>query len=181
MQCRWAQVLIFLRTDCLDEAFNSRQRFLHHHRHPLGIGVHLVLELQGIIRHDAIEKEGIKRQVVFFSQPWKDRVEPLGVIVTHIRRRHNADQQHGYVAFLETGNNGIEVLFRLFRRDAPQRVIGAELQNDPVGSIGNRPFRPGEPPGGGITGDTGVRDRDIDALRLQCSFKLCRVAVGGGS
>ena len=71
------------------------------------------------------------------------------------------------------------------RVEPAQHVVGAELEDHPVGAVGHRPVEPVEPAGGGVAGDARIGDLDLVALGLQGALQhgreggLLRQAVAG--
>ena len=90
------------------------------------------------------------------------------------------------VARLQASEQPVECVAGNRRVDAAKRIIGAELDDDEHGAIGNRPVEPGGTGGGGVARHAGIGDLCIDAFLDQGRFEaggeiftLCQAKAGG--
>ncbi len=67
----------------------------------------------------------------------------------------------------------------MFRADAAQHVVGAEFEDDELGSVRDRPVEPRQPAGGGVAGHAGIGDHDIVTLVAQRLLKFFRETLAG--
>ncbi len=123
-------------------------------------------------RRDAVEEEGIEQRSIFGGEIGVDRVEGIGVVGAHIGRRLHAGEKHGNVPLLEPGKDAVERVACHRRADAAKRIVGAELEDDRVGILADRPVDPGEPVAGGVARDTGIGHGYVVAAIAQGSLQL---------
>ena len=64
-----------------------------------------------------------------------------------------------------------ERLFRLARVCAAQHVVGAEFDDHRIRPLGNAPIKSSEAARGGVAGNAGVGDLDVQSLRFQRSLQ----------
>ncbi len=141
---------------------------------PFGIGVHAVtLHQAGIERH-AIEEERVEHHIVALGEIAIDRAELLDIVLAEIARRLHAGEQHRQVLRLQALDNLLQRLFGRLRRQALQRVIGAELDDHSTCFRRHRPIEPIEPVRCRIAGHAGIGDGHVVTLGLQRLLELRR-------
>ena len=89
------------------------------------------------------------------------------VFPSEVAGGQHSGQEHRQAAFGECGKQPVQVRACNRRVDRPQGVVGPQRDDHRVGTIGERPFEPGESAGGGVTRNAGVDDACIDAALAQ--------------
>ena len=116
---------------------------------------------------------------MLLGQIGEDGVETGGVIGAQIGRRQHAGQQDGAAPLLQAGEDGIKAGLGGGGVEAAQRIIGAQLDDDNIGIVGQHPIEPGEAAGHGVAGDAAIDDRGVDAGPLQRPAELGREPIVG--
>ena len=135
---------------------------------------------QAEVGGDAVEEEGIEQHAVFGRQLGIDALEGLIVIGAEIGRRAHAAQQNGDMAVGQALEDLVQGVARHLRIDPAQHVVGAELEDDGVGSRRHRPVEAGKPVGGGIAGNAGILDLRGDSLVGKRGLQARHEAILGG-
>ncbi len=115
----------------------------------------------------AVEEERIEQDPVLGGQSGIDGVEARLVFRPQVGRRQHAGQQNGNAAFPELADNGIEIGPRCIRVQAPERVVGAKLDDRRRRIVGQRPVEPRPAAGRGVARDAGVDHPHPQALLSQ--------------
>ena len=112
---------------------------------------------------DAIEEEGVEEGAVARRQFLVDRVEGGAIVAAEIGRGDHAGEQDRQSAVAETGEQPVEGVAGDRRIDAAEGIVGAELDDDGVGVVADRPVEAGETVARGIAGDPGIDDHHVTA------------------
>src|SRR6185503_11459886 len=107
------------------------------------------------------------KDAVFLSETREERVEFLPVVGSEISRREHAGEEDGKLALLELGEDLVEGLLGFLWIDAPQRVVGAKLDDDAVNLSRERPVEPLGAGAAGIARHPGIGYHDIVTLGLE--------------
>ena len=121
---------------------------------------------------DAIEEERIEGDVVFVGEALVDAVELGRVVGAHVGRRHHAGEKRGLVAGLKLGEDLVEIALGDLRRDAAQRVVGAQFDDDEIGLLRHRPFQPRQATAGGVARHARIGDAGVVAGIAQGRLQL---------
>ncbi len=113
------------------------------------------LEIAGVGGHP-VEEEGIEGNVVAFGEFAVDGGEGPAVRSAEIGRCQHAGEQHGDTPGLRPLEDEGEIVAHLGHRQRPQRIVGAELEEEMGGTVGQHPIDAGPAAGGGIAGDAGI-------------------------
>ena len=119
----------------------------------------------------AVEEERIKRRFIFCGQLREDLVEGARVGLAEAWRCEHAGDQYFNMPRGKLGEDRIERLAGDGGIGATQHVIGAELQNDSIGAIGERPIEPRQAARGCVAGDAGIDDVYIEPIFVQSLLK----------
>ena len=79
---------------------------------------------------------------------------------------------------LEAAQDAVERSARHVRIEPAQHVVGAELDDDGIGSIRHRPVEPGKPAGCRVAGNAGILDFRRNAFRRQRLLQPGDEAIG---
>lgn len=117
-----------------------------------------------ISRH-SFEKKRIQQNIMLLCKAGINRREGFGVFAAEIGRCQHARKQDRDAAFIEMGKDRGQVCQGRSGVQAPQGVVGAELNNYGIRCArrhaAERPVQPREPAGGGVAGHACINDNDI--------------------
>jgi hypothetical protein len=116
---------------------------------------------------DAVEEEGIEQDAILASQVGIDRLEGAAVIRAEIGRCPHAGEEDSDPPRGQPAHDLGQRDARHLGVDAPQHVVGAELEDHGVGTLRHRPVKTGKAAGGGVAGDPGIADLNRQALGAQ--------------
>ena len=130
-----------------------------------------------ISRH-SFEKKRIQQNIMLLCKAGINRREGFGVFAAEIGRCQHARKQDRDAAFIEMGKDRGQVCQGRTGVQAPQGVVGAELNNYGIRCArrhaAERPVQPRESAGGGIAGHAGVDDGDVAMSRAKGLLQLGR-------
>ena len=108
------------------------------------------------------------------GEPRVDRVEARAVVPPEVAGGHHSGEEHREAVFGECAEQPIQVRMGDRRVDCAQGIVCPERHDDRVGTVGQRPFEPREPPGRGI-----ARDPGVDHPRVEPTTAQRRLQPGG--
>ena len=112
-------------------------------------------------RGDAVEEEGVEDGAVPLGQLGENGIEGGTVVRPEIGRRHHAGKEHRQTPLGKAGEQPVESVAGDRRVDAAKRIVGAELDDDGVGRLVDRPVDAGEAVARRVAGDAGIDDHHI--------------------
>ena len=128
---------------------------------------------------NTFEKEWIKRHIMELRQFGKDPIKRDLVLRSPIWWRKHTDEQHLGTASLDLSDHLVEIIANGGGIYTAQRIVGAELQNDEIRLVGERPIEPCQAACRGVSGDPIVDDAHFDPLPAQHSFEPRREGLLG--
>ncbi len=134
----------------------------------------------------AVEEERIERHAVLLGEAWIDPVEGAGVVGAVVGRRQHAGEDDRHAARLQARHDVVQGALRDRGIDAAQRIVRAELDDDEIRPVLDRPVEAGLSGTRRIAGHGRVLDHDIEPLRLQLALqdgiegRALRQPVAGG-
>lgn len=157
-----------------DQSLDRRQNRLDNHLDSSRVRVNAVALIVMANGRDILKKKRIERHLVLPGQFGVELIKFMIIIGAEIARRTHSGQQHSDFFLLQAGDDRRQIFSDRLRRQPAQGVVGAEFDNNYLGSIRQRPIEPGEAAGGGITGDPRVDYQNVVSGRLQRLLQLCR-------
>jgi len=134
--------------------------------------MHPIVQREFLIDRDAFQKERIEDRIVFGGKLGKDRIESAHIVRTEVARRKHAAKQDRDTARFQPLQDIVQRRADDIRIDAAQGIVGAELENHRLSAFGHRPIEARQPARGGIAGDAGIRDGDLEPLGFERLFEL---------
>ena len=128
--------------------------------------------IQGRHQSHALQEKGIERHLMLFGKAGKDVIEGGDIVRAQVQRRTHADQQNRNIRSLKAPQDRLQILIGRSRLQAPQGIVGAELQEHRIRPFGEAPVEACQPASGGVAGIPAVQDLDGPALRLQSPLQL---------
>ena len=112
--------------------------------------------------HGALQEEGIERDAILARHVAVYLLERLAILAAQVGRRQHAGEDDFDAARLRGSDNLAQIGPQLFHRQAAQRVVAAELDEQVGRLIGQDPVEAGETSGRGVPGDSGIDHLALD-------------------
>src|SRR6185295_17650063 len=134
----------FAHLDPLNQGFDGRQERFHDYVHAFSGRMDAVGQVQTTVSRYAFEKKRNENQTVLPGEVRIYHVESCHILLPEITRSVHARKQDLDIARFQPRNDLFEIFPRGRGRNATERIVRAEFENDGLRSLRHRPIKAGK-------------------------------------